>query len=177
MFAPVVKYKTLRVLLSLCVVWDYEVDHMDVETAFLNVPIDEDLYIKMPQGVNITLTPEKGHNKQQQLVCKLNKALYGTKQAPHQWNEELNSCITGQLGFKRCSSDTCVYVRTSKTGRPMLLSVIVDDLLPMYHPDDAEEWAGYRRSMMERYTMKKLGAVAWLLGMRVTRDRQRKTIH
>lgn len=60
-------------LLALATMRDWEIDQMDVETAFLNLCLDE-VYMKSP----------KGHKTPGQ-VCRLKKALYGLKQAPRAW--------------------------------------------------------------------------------------------
>jgi hypothetical protein len=65
-FAPVMKYKSLRIILALANSMDYEIKQLDVVTAFLNAPIKEDVYMTQPQGF------QKGSAN---IVCKLNKTL------------------------------------------------------------------------------------------------------
>ncbi len=166
-FAPVVKYKSLRILLVLANLLDYEVKHMDVETAFLNATMKEEVYMRQPPGYD---------NGQPDVVCKLLKSIYGTKQAPHDWNADLNRTLTQLLGFRRCITDTCVYTKQSKTGRMILLAVFVDDLTPMYHREDESEWNALKGLLMNQYHMKDLGDVDWLLRMKITRDREKRTI-
>ncbi len=48
----------------------------------------------------------------------------------HEWNNEVNSFITISLGFTRCISDTCVYVKISKSGNVMIIEIFVDDIIP-----------------------------------------------
>lgn len=70
-FCPVVRFSTLRSLFAIGARKDYDIDHLDVVTAFLNGDLDEEVYIEQPEGfVN------KGQEKK---VCKLKKALYGLK--------------------------------------------------------------------------------------------------
>ena len=57
---------------------------MDVDTAFLNSEISEEIYIRQPQGFE-----QRGPNGEE-LVCKLNKSIYGLKQAARDWNDTLN---------------------------------------------------------------------------------------
>ena len=163
-FAPVVKPKTLRILLSIASSRDYEIKHMDFETAFLNANIQEELYMQPPDGYET-------NNK----VCKLIKTIYGIKQAPNEWNNTLNSYIIS-LGFKRCRSDTCLYVKKSRTGREIFLAVFVDDLVPAYAEEDENEWSIMKQQMSQRFKMKDLGDIEWILGMRVVRDRRRRTL-
>lgn len=165
-FAPVVKYKSLRIILGLAAELDYELKQMDVVTAFLNANIKETVYMKQPEGF------ETGD---QDMVCKLKKTLYGTKQAPHEWNEELNGFILS-LGFRRCVSDTCVYVKKSNTGYPMLLSIFVDDIVTAYATEDEKEWEDYKEKFTRKFQMKDLGDVEWILGMRVRRNREKREL-
>jgi hypothetical protein len=78
-----------------------------VRTAFLEGTLDEDVYITVPQGTD--------HDKTK--MSKLVKALYGTKQAPLVFNDTLNDYLV-TIGFKRCVSDTCIYVLESESGEP-----------------------------------------------------------
>ncbi|POM77903.1 Uncharacterized protein PHPALM_4642, partial [Phytophthora palmivora] len=83
-YSPVVRLETLRVLLTLAAIWDYEVHQMDVATAFLNGAIDVEVYMEQPEGYKV-----KG---KEDWVCRLKKSLYGLKQAPLK-------VIDGQLVF------------------------------------------------------------------------------
>jgi hypothetical protein len=82
-YAPVVTYSTLRITLTLFAILDYEIDTIDVTTAFLLSPIKGDVFIKIPSGYPCKPGEEK-------LVLKLQKCLYGLKQAPIEWNNELD---------------------------------------------------------------------------------------
>ncbi|WCJ44212.1 Retrovirus-related Pol polyprotein from transposon TNT 1-94 [Euphorbia peplus] len=72
-FTPVVKLTTIRLVLSMVATEDLELQQMDVKTAFLHGDLEEEIYMRQPQGY------ESDNPK---LVCKLNKSLYGLKQAP-----------------------------------------------------------------------------------------------
>lgn len=165
-FAPVVKYKSLRIILALAAELDYELKQMDVVTAFLNAKIKETVYMKQPEGFEIG---------ERDMVCKLNKTLYGTKQAPHEWNEALNGFIVS-MGFNRCVSDTCVYVKKSATGNIIIISIFVDDILSAYATEDSNEWKDYKALFMKKFEMKDMGDVEWILGMRVRRNRQKREL-
>lgn len=77
-YSPVVKYDTLRVILSLVAAKDLDMAQLDIKTAFLNGELDEEIYIEQPEGY---VAEGKGN-----LVCRLNKCLYGLKQASRVWN-------------------------------------------------------------------------------------------
>lgn len=75
-YGPVVKFTSVRIVLSLCACLDLERYQMDVVTAFRNGDLDEEIYMEVFQGVKF--------NSSMDVVCKSNKALYGLKQAPSQ---------------------------------------------------------------------------------------------
>uniref|UniRef100_H3G7U2 Reverse transcriptase Ty1/copia-type domain-containing protein n=1 Tax=Phytophthora ramorum TaxID=164328 RepID=H3G7U2_PHYRM len=89
-YSPVVRLESLRVLLTLAAVWDYEVHQMDVTTAFLNGKIDVEVFMEQPEGFEV---PGK-----ENWVCRLLKSLYGLKQAPRVWFQLLKSFLEEQ-GF------------------------------------------------------------------------------
>ncbi|CAI7897508.1 unnamed protein product, partial [Closterium sp. NIES-53] len=62
----------LRLLLAAAAVCGWEVEQMDVKTAFLYGVVDEEIYMKQPEGY------DDGSGR----ICRLNKAIYGLKQAP-----------------------------------------------------------------------------------------------
>ena len=77
-FSPVAMLKSIRILLSIAAHLDYEIWQMDVKTAFLNGHLEEDIYMMQPDGFVA--------NNQEQKVCKLQKSIYGLKQASRSWN-------------------------------------------------------------------------------------------
>src|SRR5439155_518378 len=78
-----------------------QLEQLDVKTAFLNAKVSEDIYMEAPDGLK--LPSDK--------VLKLNKALYGIKQAPKEWNDDISNYLKNELGFKQCIKDTCLYVK------------------------------------------------------------------
>ncbi|CAJ2642533.1 unnamed protein product [Trifolium pratense] len=75
-FSPVIKPVTIRLILSLAISYKWPLKQLDINNAFLNGSLNEEVYMVQPQGFE---------EKDSSLVCKLNKALYGLKQAPRQW--------------------------------------------------------------------------------------------
>jgi transposase InsO family protein len=165
-FAPVLMYKVLRLILTFTAVWDFELHQMDVETAFLNARMKEEVYMEQPEGYE---RPPRDDGRR--WVCRLLKTLYGTKQASMEWNKEVNSFLVHELAWLRCISDPCLYHRISSTGRLMLLGLFVDDIITSYHADDASEFVSLKSRFMSKYVSKDLGAAEFILGMRVRRDR------
>ncbi|GJS19558.1 retrotransposon protein, putative, ty1-copia subclass [Tanacetum coccineum] len=72
-FSPVADIRAIRILISIAAFYDYEIWQMDVKTAFLNGHLDEDIYMVQPEGFVDPNHPRK--------VCKLQRSIYGLKQA------------------------------------------------------------------------------------------------
>ncbi|GBP37590.1 Retrovirus-related Pol polyprotein from transposon TNT 1-94 [Eumeta japonica] len=78
-FSPTTRYDSLRIILSIAAKHKLEIQQFDVKTAFLNGHLQENIFIEVPEGVSVSLN--KSH------VLKLNKSLYGLKQASRCWNK------------------------------------------------------------------------------------------
>jgi hypothetical protein len=108
-------------------------------------------------------------------VCKLVKALYGIKQAPHAWNGDIDHTLL-ELGYARSEYDECLYIKMSRTGRRMLIPLFVDDAFPAFHHADRAEYEQDKAKLMAKYKLKDGGDATLILGMRVTRNRDRRTL-
>ena len=109
------------------------------------------------------------------MVLKLKKTLYGIKQAPREWNIEFNDAIVA-LGYTRCSSDTCVYVKHSRSGKAIIIPVFVDDVFPACATEDLPEMMADLRGADGQVRHQGVQDADVVLGMRVTRDRKAGTL-
>ncbi|CAI7917717.1 unnamed protein product [Closterium sp. NIES-53] len=116
-FAPVAKVLTLRLLLPAAAVCGWKAEKMDVKTAFLYGVVDEEIYMKQPEGY------DDGSRR----VCKLNKAIYGLKQAPRCWYARLVEALEA-LGFKVSGCDERLFMTEGEEEKVFLL-VYVNDIL------------------------------------------------
>ena len=82
-FCPVVSFESVQIVITMAAKHDLKLHQLDITTAFLNGELNEDIYMKQPEGFEV-----KG---KEHLVCKLNRSLYGLKQSSRCWNEALNS--------------------------------------------------------------------------------------
>ena len=98
-FCPVAMLKSIRILLSIAAALDYEIWQMDVKTAFLNVDLEEEIYMTQPEGFT-----DPG---QEQKVCKWRKSIYGLKQASRSWNLKFDETIK-LYGFYQSLDEACV---------------------------------------------------------------------
>jgi hypothetical protein len=80
-FSPVVKSAIVRTVLSLALTHGWPVNQLDVKNAFLHGILTETVYCSQPTGFVDSSRPD--------MVCRLNKSLYGLKQALRTWNHWL----------------------------------------------------------------------------------------
>ncbi|MBW0540675.1 hypothetical protein O181_080390 [Austropuccinia psidii MF-1] len=114
-WASVGRNKTLKVMLSLVVNFNYIPYQFDIETAFLHGEMDALVYVKQVKVYEV-----KG---KENWVWRLCKSLYGTKQAPCMWKEKLTATLN-KLGLASAQSDESPFVNRNMT---LLLHVHVDD--------------------------------------------------
>ena len=157
-YSPVARLTSVRLVLALSAKLGMPVHQMDVDTAFLNAGLDEDVYIVPPDGMPVPPGCD---------CFKLQKALYGLKQAPRQWNDHINDFLTRDLHFTRLNAEPCIYFR-KRNGKTCLIALYVDDLI--ISGSDMETINSVKRGLSERYSMKDLGEVDQLLGCEIKRD-------
>jgi hypothetical protein len=158
-FAPVLRLDALRVLLALIAIHDLECHQMDVDTAFLNGDLEEEVYMHQPQGLE-----RKG---KENLVCKLNKALYGLKQAPRAWYKRLTNHLI-KHGFTKVLVDSCVWIKNIREDI-CIVGIYVDDLLLISRSTNTMR--KLKKMFMSEFKCKDLGEVHYLLGLKITRNR------
>jgi len=142
-----------------------------VETAFLHAPLKEEVYITLPHD-----HPERMRSDGKPRIFRLKKALYGLKQGPHDWNVEFNETLVKKCGFTRLQSDPCAYVKRSRTGKLITMVVFVDDTVMSYNKQDQAEADEIMSIIKSAYSVVDLGEAKHILGMRITRDREAKTL-
>ncbi|MBW0465870.1 hypothetical protein O181_005585 [Austropuccinia psidii MF-1] len=123
---------------------------MDVKSAFLNAPLEEELMLAIPDGIN---------KDKEKKVLRLHKEIYGLKQALLAWYNHLSIWIK-KAHFKCSVSDPCVFYRTE--SKPVRIYVHVDDLA-IFGPD----LTSFKQEIQKTFNMKDLGKAELLLGMKV----------
>jgi len=163
-FSPVARFESLRLLLALAALEDWEIHQMDVKSAFLNGLLDEEIYMEQPQGFIDPDHPDK--------VCLLKKAIYGLKQASRAWNQQFHGVLLG-LGFTRTRSDAGVYHRQDDGGT-LIIILYVDDITIL--GDNLKSVNKLKVTLSNRYEMTDLGEIDSYLGVRIKRDRSTKRL-
>ncbi|CAI7772571.1 unnamed protein product [Closterium sp. NIES-53] len=154
-FAPVTKAPTLWLLLAAAAVCGWKVEQMDVKTAFLYGVVDEEIYMKQPEGY------DDGSGR----VFWLKKAIHGLKQAPRFWYARLVEALEA-LGFKVSGCDESLFM-TEGEEEKVFLFVDVDDIL-LFSPS-LERIKKVQGKLKETFQCKALGPVGYYLGLHVER--------
>ena len=84
--------KSIRILLSIAAYYDYEIWQMDVNTAFLNGNLEEEIFMMQPEGFIA--------KNQEHMVCRLKRSIYRHKQASRLWNIRFDQTIK-TFGFEQ----------------------------------------------------------------------------
>ncbi|XP_071704731.1 uncharacterized protein [Rutidosis leptorrhynchoides] len=163
-FSPVAMLKSIRILIAIAAYYDYEIWQMDVKTPFLNGYLSEDVYMEQPEGFVNPKYPNK--------VCKLKRAIYRLKQASRSWNLRFDEKIK-EFDFIQNEDDICVYKRASGSIVVFLI-LYVDDILLIGNDiptlQKVKSWLG------KCFQMKDLGDAAYILGIKIHRDRSKRLI-
>jgi len=123
-YAPVARMTTVRFTLALSVLLNLKVSGADFTNAFLNAPLSEDIYVNPPPGC-----PPLPNG----YVYKLQRALYGLKQSPREWNHTLHKFLSEECSFTQLRTEHCMYIRADdKSGSYCLICLYVDDLIVSY---------------------------------------------
>jgi hypothetical protein len=163
-FSPVANLTYIRFILSIYASFDLEVEQMDVKTTFLDGDLEEEIYMKQPEGFVV-----KG---KKELVCKLKKSLYGLKQSPRMWYQKFDTYILG-LGFVRSKDDHCVY--SKQVGNHFIYVVLyVDDMLLVGNNMDVMKEV--KSQLSSKFDMKDLSVANFILEMEIKRDRAKRKL-
>ena len=153
-YAPVVKSSTIRLLIATAVNSGMKIEQLDVRNAYVKSDLRESVYMQQPPGF------WRGEG----LVCKLNKSLYGLKQAGHEWSQCLSEFLVRDMQFNRLKSDPCVYTRGVGADK-LIISVYVDDLLIFCRQEQLIR--RFKAKFNERFEIEDLGDCKKIIGIEV----------
>ncbi len=150
-FAPVVRYSSIRLLMALAVEYNLKIDQMDAITAFLQGEIDEEIYIQQPDGY------DDGSGK----MCRLNKAMYGLKQAGRMWNLKLETSLK-KFGLTKSQMDPCIFYDNEMK---LIVAIYVDDLLIFWKNENTLE--NLKNFLCKTFNMKDMGRATSCIGINI----------
>ena len=163
-YSPVAKLSTFCTILALAAQQDWDIDSFDFNGAYLNGELgeNEDIYMQNPPGYDIG----------EGTVKHLKKSLYGLKQAGRKWYDTLKRTLA-DLGFRVSDVDPGVFYLYA-TEYPVIIAVHVNDCAITSSSRGALE--DYKRKINARHSITDLGPIHWLLGIKITRDRDSRIL-
>lgn len=163
-FCPTAKWKSFCILMNIAAIKDYEIDGADVENAFLESDIDKEIYM--------TLCAEASETGKQEVV-RLNKSLYGLKQAGELWYQKLNNIFI-QAGYDRSIHDICVYTKINNNKRTYII-IFVDDIIFIGNDkQERDNIINYLSQNMKKLTVE--DGVQRYIGIDISRKRYERKI-
>ena len=141
-YAPVASWKSIRMLTILALQNNWDIKQIDFSNAFVQAPMERDVYISLPQ-----LFTSYNGTPASELCMKLNKSLYGLREAPKLWNDHLAKALH-KAGFSQSAHDPGVYY-----GHGMALAVYVDDVL-LFGPCAKEMSAVIKELQLDGFDLK-----------------------
>ena len=164
-FSPVASINTILVMLALAASYGWEVHQMDFDTAYLNAPLTEEVYMEAPE--ELLRSRDKAD-----YVVRLKKALYGLKQSGREWNTLLTSELQSK-GWTASRYDSCLFYRKGQNQHSYLI-VYVDDILVF--GETQEEVMTIKAELKAIFPAKDQGKLRHVLGLEIERDYQKKII-
>ena len=153
-FAPTCKPETYRILLQLSAKQGHVMHQFDVKTASLHSQMEEELY----SGKDTVKQGSDGDK----FVCRLNKSIYGLKQAANNWYKELANFLLRQ-GFTRSRNDHCLFARAETEGHTFIL-IWVDIIVASRSLTVISD---VKKALEATFHMQDRGRIHWFLGPRI----------
>ncbi|QGA21642.1 hypothetical protein EYB26_009353 [Talaromyces marneffei] len=160
-YAATLAARSFRTFMAIAARFDLEMAQYDAVNAFVHAPIQETVFMRIPPGYR-HLYPGT--------ILKLNKALYGLRTSPLQWQRTLTESLQ-KLGFKSVPHEPCCMIKSG-----ILIFFYVDDIVLAYKKDKEKEARSLMNNLKKEYTITGGEELQWFLGIRVIRDREKKLI-
>jgi hypothetical protein len=129
---------SLRLLLSLAVNRKYKIFHLDISTAFLNSPINEEIYVEQPPGFN----------GDRDKVWLLLKSIYGLRSSPANWYKTVSERLLS-IDFKISDVDECVFYKKTDE-KIIMIGIHVDDFVIVCK--DEEDYEMFKQQLNMKHT-------------------------
>ncbi|GJZ87017.1 putative RNA-directed DNA polymerase [Tanacetum coccineum] len=155
-FAQVAKLVTVRTLLVVAVKRDWIIHQLDVNNAFLHGDLDEDVYMKIPQGFS-----KYGETR----VCRLRKSLYGLKQASRNWYHKFTTFLFG-LSFRHSKADHSLFIYQTASIIVVVLIYVDDIIITGNCLNKIQE---IKKQLDKEFSVKDLGPLKYFLRIEVAK--------
>ena len=159
-YAPVVNWVSVRFLLILSEIVGLNNRAIDFVLAFPQAKLDVPVYMELPIGMDVA---GAGGNRRM-YVLKLNRSLYGLKQASMNWYDMLKKGLE-ERGFKESVADPCVFMKED-----MIVLVYVDDcILLSQNKTTIDDFITSLKNGPEGFEFTDEGSMERYLGVEITR--------
>ena len=162
-FAATPAMTSIKLVMAVAVQEGWPLYHLDVKQAFIRAKMDTDVYMKLPPGCG----------QKTDTVVRLEKAIYGVKQAGRQWSLLLNKTLIEEAEMVQSKADPCVYKRVKRGSICAILVVHVDDILIGGEEKQVEEICAILNRV---FPTNNLGEVQWYMGCAIERDWKKGTM-
>jgi hypothetical protein len=152
-----------RLLVAIAVHNGWSLRNLDIITAFLNGSIDSEVYMGIPEGMDLDPT---------RYILKLRRSLYGLKQAPRIWWDRMTSFLL-KAGFYQCDAEPTIFIR-SHGNKFMILLLFVDDLLLT---DDQEAIEKFVQECCNEFNTRDMGTPRLFLGIHIDHQDGKVKLH
>ncbi|CCF49547.1 conserved uncharacterized protein (N-terminal fragment), partial [Ustilago hordei] len=161
-FALVALIQSIRGVLVIAAVQNWEVDLIDIKQVYLNSSLQHDVYLRPPVGTKVP----------QGKVLKLIKGLYGLKQSSREWNAKLDSHLQ-RISFHCMPSAPCLYTRG--LGEQITVITVYVDYMLITSPSQ-EEVIHMKAEIMDKWGTEDNRPIKEFLRIKITRDWSQKQI-
>ncbi|KAG7568080.1 GAG-pre-integrase domain [Arabidopsis thaliana x Arabidopsis arenosa] len=158
-YSPVVDATTFRFLISLAIRENLDLRLMDVVTAYLYGPLDNEIYMILPDGIEL----KDKHASRDQYCIMLNKSLYGLKQSGRMWYNRLSEYLIRE-GYKNDPISPCIFIKKYSNKGFVIIAVYVDDLNILGTSGEISQTVDCLKAEFE---MKDLGKTKFCLGLQL----------
>ena len=158
-YAATLAGRSFRTLMAISARFDLDLIQYDAVNAFVNVVLDEEVYMRMPPGYRRPGT-----------VLHLYKALYGLRRSPYLWQKRLTS-VLHQLGFQTIPHEPCCM-----TMEGILIFFYVDDIVLASPKGKTARAREIMKELNKTFKLTGGGDLQWFLGVEVIRNRDKRLI-
>ena len=158
-YAATLAGRSFRTIIALAARFDLEMKQYDAANAFVHADLDEEIFMKMPDG-----------HRRPGRILRLQKALYGLRKSPRLWQRHFTTTLR-EIGFETVPHEPCCMRRDG-----IIIFFYVDDIVLAFRKSMQDEAEKTARQLQTRYTLTGGNDLQWFLGIAVVRDRKRKKI-